>query len=76
MTPLPCEAEHCLVEKWLMGAVACVAAHMVAGCHGHTARLSWWNGSKLGVTVYCRQWHPIASHQLWERCVAVKQRQD
>ncbi|GFW07006.1 hypothetical protein TNCV_3692021 [Trichonephila clavipes] len=21
-TPLPCEAEHCLVEKWLLGAVA------------------------------------------------------
>ncbi|PRD25307.1 UNVERIFIED_CONTAM: hypothetical protein NCL1_41289 [Trichonephila clavipes] len=21
MTPLPCEAEHCLLEKWLLGAV-------------------------------------------------------
>ncbi|GFY14111.1 uncharacterized protein TNCV_3613001 [Trichonephila clavipes] len=32
------------------------------------------HGSILGVTVYCRQWHPIPSHQLGERCVAVKQK--
>ncbi|GFT83066.1 hypothetical protein TNCV_629011 [Trichonephila clavipes] len=23
------------------------------------------------MTVYCRQWYSITSHQLWERCVAV-----
>ncbi|GFX95657.1 hypothetical protein TNCV_4885831 [Trichonephila clavipes] len=38
-------------------------------CHGTTDQ--YW-----GVAVYCGQWHPIPSRQLWERCVAVKQRQD
>ncbi|GFX49684.1 hypothetical protein TNCV_1637221 [Trichonephila clavipes] len=33
----------------------------------------WCHGSILGVTVYCRQWHPVTSHELWERFVAVKQ---
>ncbi|GFT87724.1 hypothetical protein TNCV_4000781 [Trichonephila clavipes] len=50
-----------------------MATHVVAGCHGHTTGLSWCHGSILAVTVYCR--HLIPSHQLWERCVAVKQRQ-
>ncbi|GFU69505.1 uncharacterized protein TNCV_1350651 [Trichonephila clavipes] len=45
------------------------------GCHGHTAGLSWCHGSILGVTVYCRQWDHIPSHQMWEWCIAVKQRQ-
>ncbi|GFW66720.1 hypothetical protein TNCV_1371521 [Trichonephila clavipes] len=26
-------------------------------------------------TVYCRQWHPIPSHQLWERCVHCKSKE-
>ncbi|GFU47731.1 hypothetical protein TNCV_4464821 [Trichonephila clavipes] len=65
----------CLVEKWLLGAVARVAIHAVAGCHGHSAGLPWCHGSILGVTVYCKQWHPIPFHQLWKWCVAVKQRQ-
>ncbi|GFU47944.1 hypothetical protein TNCV_4967401 [Trichonephila clavipes] len=69
------EAVLCLVEKWLLGAVAYVETNGVAGCHDHTAGLSRCHRSILGVTVYCRQWHPIPSHQLWERCVAVKQRQ-
>ncbi|GFW41320.1 uncharacterized protein TNCV_1003131 [Trichonephila clavipes] len=29
-----------------------------------------------GDRVLYRQWYPIPSQQLWERCVAVKQRQD
>ncbi|GFX93449.1 hypothetical protein TNCV_1093891 [Trichonephila clavipes] len=33
----------------------------------HTAR--------QGVTVYYRRWHPTPSHQLWKRCVPVKQMQ-
>ncbi|GFS75950.1 hypothetical protein TNCV_4665921 [Trichonephila clavipes] len=62
--PLPCEAD-CLVKKWLLGAVGRVVTHTNAGCHGHTAGLSWCYGSILGVTMCCRQWHPIPSHQLW-----------
>ncbi|GFU56871.1 hypothetical protein TNCV_2437501 [Trichonephila clavipes] len=69
VTPLPCEAKNCLVEKCLLEAVAGVAIHVFEACHGHTV------GSILGVTVYCMQWHRIPSHQLWKRCVAVKQRQ-
>ncbi|GFY16731.1 hypothetical protein TNCV_2788531 [Trichonephila clavipes] len=38
------------------------------GCHAY--------GSILGVTVYCGQWRPIPSNQLWEWCVAVKKRKD
>ncbi|GFX32741.1 hypothetical protein TNCV_888791 [Trichonephila clavipes] len=30
---LPCETERCLVEKWLLGAIAGVATPVVAGCH-------------------------------------------
>ncbi|GFW24130.1 hypothetical protein TNCV_4951741 [Trichonephila clavipes] len=36
----------------------------------------WCHRSILGVTVYFRKLHPIPLHQLWEWCVAVKQRQD
>ncbi|GFX96906.1 hypothetical protein TNCV_1996381 [Trichonephila clavipes] len=46
--------------------------HVVAEWHEHTTRLPWCRGSILGVKVYCRQWHPIPSHQLLEWCVAVK----
>ncbi|GFX72963.1 hypothetical protein TNCV_2814031 [Trichonephila clavipes] len=43
--------------------------HMPLGCHGATD----WD---YRVTMHFRQLHPISSHQLWERCVSVKQRQD
>ncbi|GFW93572.1 hypothetical protein TNCV_47751 [Trichonephila clavipes] len=36
----------------------------------------WCHGSILGVTMYCRQCHPIPSHQLWEWCVTVNKTQD
>ncbi|GFU92075.1 uncharacterized protein TNCV_1659071 [Trichonephila clavipes] len=74
MTRLPCETEHCLVEKWLLGTVARVTTHVVAGCHGHTTGLSWCPGSILGVTVYYSKWHYLPSHQLWGRCVTVNKR--
>ncbi|GFY32256.1 hypothetical protein TNCV_3557641 [Trichonephila clavipes] len=48
--------------------------NVVAGCHGHTAGLSWCHGSILGVTVCCRQCHPIRSHQVWERCAKARLR--
>ncbi|GFS62878.1 hypothetical protein TNCV_2276011 [Trichonephila clavipes] len=55
VTPLPCEAKHCHVEIWPLGAGAYVATHVVSGCHGHAAGLSWGPGSILEVTVYCRR---------------------
>ncbi|GFV50824.1 hypothetical protein TNCV_4237791 [Trichonephila clavipes] len=67
---MPCEAEHCPVEKWLLGVVARVATHVAAGCHGHITGLSRCHGSILRVTVYCWQWPPKPSHQLWMWYVA------
>ncbi|GFS66436.1 uncharacterized protein TNCV_3856861 [Trichonephila clavipes] len=40
LSPLPCEAEHYLVVKGLLAAVARGATHAVTGCHRHTAGLS------------------------------------
>ncbi|GFV24053.1 hypothetical protein TNCV_3480541 [Trichonephila clavipes] len=38
------------------------------------ARMSRCPKLILGVIVYCKQWQPTPSHQLWERCVAVNKR--
>ncbi|GFX02899.1 hypothetical protein TNCV_4438811 [Trichonephila clavipes] len=56
MTPLPCEAKHCLVEKMAPGS-RCMSDNacgyrMSWTCHW-TAM--WSHGSILGVTVYCRE---------------------
>ncbi|GFU88420.1 uncharacterized protein TNCV_3353601 [Trichonephila clavipes] len=38
-------------------------------------RMSWtYRWAVMVPQINTRQWHPVPSHQLWERCVAVKQR--
>ncbi|GFT97135.1 hypothetical protein TNCV_3858011 [Trichonephila clavipes] len=55
-----------------MAPVSLLTSGNTCGCRmSYTTGLSWCHVSIQGVTVYCRQFHPIPLHQLWEWCVAL-----
>ncbi|GFU56307.1 hypothetical protein TNCV_582411 [Trichonephila clavipes] len=74
--PLLRESEHCLVKKWLMGGLPCVAAYVTEEYHERASELSLCFGLILWVSVCRMRCHPIPSHQLWDRCTAAQRRRN
>ncbi|GFX45092.1 hypothetical protein TNCV_3431401 [Trichonephila clavipes] len=73
----PCSvAEHCLVGKVLLESLPLVVTHSAEICHILVTGLLMCHRAILRVNVYRKQWHSIPSNQLWEKCAAVKRRQD